>query len=148
MSEEIFKNPGDVIIQQLILYSPTQNKFISLNDYLVELNIYESIYSQVMTGSITLTDSKNLIRDFPLIGEEILFVDFRTPTFDADSNFSKLFRVYSITDLTYAKDGSTKVYQLNFSSVEAFKCIHNPIYRSFEGKPEEIIAQIFLEYLL
>ena len=37
--------------------------------------------------------------------------------FDADSNFSKLFRVYSITDLNYAKDGSTKLYQLNFSSV-------------------------------
>ena len=147
MSEEIFKNPGDVIINQLILYSPTQNKFISLNDYLVELTANSNIYSQVMTGSITLTDSKNLIRDFPLIGEEILFVDFRTPTFDANSNFSKLFRVYSITNLSYAKDGSTKVYQLNFSSIEAFKSLHNPMYRSFEGKPEEIITQIYLEYL-
>ena len=102
MAEEILKKPGDILFNKLVLFSPNQNKYINLDDYLVEINIYENMLSSVMTGSITLADSRNLIKDFPLIGEEILYVDVKTPTLDAESNLDKIFRVYSITDKTKA----------------------------------------------
>ena len=148
MTIESFKFAGDVVMNSLTLASPNRSKFLNIKDYLVELNIYESIFTPGLTGTLTLTDSRNLIKLFPLIGEELLFVDFVTPGIDADRNITKVFRVYSISDKLYAKDGSTIIYQLHFSSVEIFKNIHNPIYRAFSGQPEIIIKQIYDEYLL
>lgn len=147
MAEEILKKPGDILFNKLVLFSPNQNKYINLDDYLVEINIYENMLSSVMSGSITLADSRNLIKDFPLIGEEILYVDVKTPTFDPENNLDKIFRVYSITDKSYSSDGATIIYQLNFTSLESFRSLYSPISRSFQGKPEEIISQIYKEYL-
>ena len=124
MTIESFKFAGDVVMNSLTLASPNRSKFLNIKDYLVELNIYESIFTPGLTGTLTLTDSRNLIKLFPLIGEELLFVDFVTPGIDADRNITKVFRVYSISDKLYAKDGSTIIYQLHFSSVEIFKNIH------------------------
>ena len=43
-----------------------------------ELNFYEDIYSPIVSGDITLTDTVGLIESFPIIGEEILEVSFST----------------------------------------------------------------------
>jgi len=43
-----------------------------------ELNLYEDIYSPIVSGDITLTDTVGLIESFPIIGEEILDVSFST----------------------------------------------------------------------
>jgi len=42
------------------------------------LNFYEDIYSPIVSGDITLTDTVGLIESFPIIGEEILDVSFST----------------------------------------------------------------------
>lgn len=147
MSEEIYKNSGDVLINQLTVYAPSRGKFLHVTDYLVELNIFESIFSPVITGTLTVTDSRNIIKDFPLIGEEYLYINFKTPAFKPEDNFAKLFRIYSISDKNYSSDGTSSVYQLSFSSIEAFNNLNNPIYKSFEGKPEDIIKEIYDSYL-
>ena len=147
MTQEIVQLPGSIQINDIVLASLDNAKYVSLTDYLVELNIYESIFAPGVTGTITLSDSRNLIREFPLIGEEILFVNVRTPALQEDLSIYKAFRIYSIDDKVYAKDGSTLLYQLSFSSIETFNDVLNPIYRSFNGKPEEIITQIYFDYL-
>jgi hypothetical protein len=43
-----------------------------------ELNFYEDIYSPIVSGDITLTDTIGMIESFPIIGEEILDVSFST----------------------------------------------------------------------
>ncbi len=43
-----------------------------------ELNFYEDIYSPIVSGDITLTDTVGPIESFPIIGEEILDVSFST----------------------------------------------------------------------
>lgn len=147
MAEETVLVPGSVQINDIILASLDNAKYVNLTDYLIELNIYESIFTPVISGTITLTDSRNLIREFPLIGEEILFINVKTPLISDEMGIYKAFRIYSINDKTYAKDGSTLIYQLGFSSIEAFNDILNPIYKSFKGKPEDIVSQIYFDYL-
>lgn len=78
MNDEILQSPGDVRIKRLILVSAV-GKFINVLDYLVELNIYESIFKPGLSGTLTLGDSRNLIKDFPILGEELLIVEFTTP---------------------------------------------------------------------
>ena len=43
-----------------------------------ELNLYEDIYSPIISGDITLTDTVGLIESFPIIGEEIFELSFST----------------------------------------------------------------------
>jgi hypothetical protein len=43
-----------------------------------ELNLYEDIYSPIISGDITLTDTIGMIESFPIIGEEILEISFST----------------------------------------------------------------------
>ena len=80
------QTPGEISIEELLLITNTQ-KSISLLDYLVELNIYESIFSNVMNGEIILSDSANLIKYFPITGEEYLSVRLRTPGFNDDKKY-------------------------------------------------------------
>jgi len=146
--EEILDSPGQVQIDNLVLISFKKQKYLDLTDYLIELNLYESIFSPTVTGDITLSDSRNLIREFALLGEEFISISIRTPTLSSDRSISKIFRVYSLEDKKYAKDGSTLVYRMNFISLEAFQDLLNPIYKSFRGKPENIVTRIYEDYLI
>ena len=88
-TQDGIQSPGEVSIEELILVA--NGKFIPLNDYLVELNIFESIFSNVMTGDILLSDSRNIVRYLPIIGEEYLIVKLQTPSLN--SQIYKTFRV-------------------------------------------------------
>jgi len=109
---------------------------------------FESIFNPFVTGEILLTDSRNLIRAFGLVGGEYLSVTLRTPTFSSDKGISKIFKISSLEDKTYIKDGGTLIYKLTFTSIEMFQDLLNPIYRAYEGKPEEIIKNLYEEYLM
>ena len=72
---------GSVEIVELKLIGST-GTIVDLKDFLVELNIYEDIFSSTLYGDIVLSDSRNIIEFLPIIGEEYINVHFQTPTFD------------------------------------------------------------------
>lgn len=148
MEEEILEAPGQVLLDNLVLISFKTGNYLQIQDYLVEMNIYESIFSPTVSGEIILTDSRNLIKDFALLGDEYLSVTVRTPTLSTERSISKIFRIYALEDKRYAKDGGTLLYKLSFASIESFHDLLNPIYRAFEGKPEEIVSNIYHQYLV
>ena len=145
MAEELLQSPGQVNISELILFSA--GKRLDLIDFLIELNLYESMFNPVVSGTLTLSDSTNLLSLFPLIGEEFIFINVVTPSLNDGQRIFKTFKVYSIANKAYAKDGSTIIYELNIVSTEAFNDTLNPIFKAFQGTPEEIINNIFVNYL-
>ena len=147
MLEEVLQTPGEVVIQNLALVSFTQGKYVDLTDYLIELNIYESIFTPGVSGTVTVSDSRNLAEEFALLGEEYLIVTLKTPSLPDEDAISKAFKVYGLEDKKYFNDGSTLVYQLNFASIETFNDVLNPIYKGFEGSPEELVTQIYVDYM-
>lgn len=146
-TQEILDSPGQVQIDNLVLISFKKQSYLNLTDYLVELNLYEDIFRETISGDIVLSDSRNLINAFGMVGEEYISLTIRTPTFSSDKSISKIFKVHALKDKMYAKDGSTLVYKLSFMSLEMFQNVLNPIYKAFSGKPEEIIAKIYQDYL-
>lgn len=148
-TQDGLQTPGEVSLDQLLLIS-SQGVTISLLDYFIELNIYESIYSSVVTGEIVLSDSANLIRYFPITGEESLIIKAITPGFTSPSSefmISKTFRVFSIEDRIMARDQNTQIYKLKFISQEAVVDSANPIFKPFKGKIGEVVNTIFDSYL-
>ena len=91
-----------------------------------ELNFYEDIYSPIVSGDITLTDTVGLIESFPIIGEEILEVSFSTagaslppttgpsttstpPVSEAPKQVMNRFRVYKVDPPVQVTDNSRTI---------------------------------------
>ena len=147
-AQEGLQTPGEVSLEELILVSPSGTT-ISLLDYFIELNIYESIFSNVLTGEIVISDSANLIRHFPIIGEESLIITAKTPGFPATAKYiiSKTFRVFSVEDRVLARDQNTQVYKIKFISQEALIDSATPLFKPFKGKINEVVSKIFNTYI-
>ena len=67
--------PGQVDLKFLKIIS-TNGLVVDLNDYLIELNLYEDIFSNFLHGQIMISDSRNLLSRLPIIGEEFLVLSY------------------------------------------------------------------------
>lgn len=138
---------GSVEIVELNLISTTGTIF-DLKDFLVELNLYEDIFSTNLYGDILLSDSRNLIDIVPILGEEYINVEFVTPSFKEAGHFiKKTFRVFKVSNRKIVRDNNTQLFTLHFASVELFFDITLPLFKSFQGRISEVVSEIYLDYL-
>lgn len=135
---------GNIDIEVLRLLSST-NVFVDLNDYLIELNIFEDLFSPTLHGTIMLSDSRNLPLNLFITGQELLMVKLTTPTLGV--SIEKTFRVFSITDRVFVRDTNTQTYILHFCSQEAVLDSLIPIYQPFDGKITDVVSDIYTKYL-
>jgi hypothetical protein len=121
---------------------------IDITNMVREINIYESIYSNGIDGSIDIIDSREMIQFLPIIGEETLEVDIILPGTDSSSNFIfKDFRIFRITDRTI-KSHKVQNYKLWFSSKEKIINLEKRVCKSYKSQTsEDIVKSIFDEYL-
>lgn len=145
-SESGIQRAGDVVIEQLLLIS-TNNTSFDLTEFLIELNIYEDMFSSYLKGNIVISDSLNLIEKAPLIGEELLLVRVKTPTFSGADVIQKTFKVFKISDRNVVRDNNTQTFVLHFASIELFYDILLPLFLPFEGKVHEVAVKIFEEFI-
>ena len=57
-----------------------------ISGIIVEINIFESIFSNALTGSIILTDTNNLTDNMPIIGQEYISMKISTPGLEGQEN--------------------------------------------------------------
>lgn len=144
MDKEGLQKAGSVQIEELKLYT-AKEIIIDLTEFLVELNIYEDMFSSHLCGNIVLSDSRNLLEHGPIIGEEFLNVTVRTPTFP--EAIKKTFRVFKVDNRQIVRDNNTQMFTLHFASIELFFDILLPLYVPFEGPIHEVVGNIFLDYI-
>lgn len=140
-----FQTAGAVDIQVLSLVSGN-GTHIDIRDYLSEINIYEDIFSPSLYGTLLLVDSRNLIKEMPIVGDEYLVVKIKTPS--TNSFISKTFRVYSVTNREIVRDLNTQTYLLHFISKEAIVDTVKPLFRSFTGRISDVVKSIFDKYIV
>lgn len=144
MADDSVQKAGSVKITELKLIS-NNNSVWDLTDFLVELNIYEDMFSSCLYGNMVLSDSRNLIENVPLIGEEFVIVKVQTPTFD--SRIAKTFRVFKISDRNIVRDNNTQIFTIHFASIELFYDILLPLFVPFEGNITDVAGEIFSNYI-
>jgi hypothetical protein len=118
---------------------------LDVKDYLVELNIYEDIFSNFLTGDLLISDSRNLTKELPILGEEFLVIRLKTPSIEETIN--RFFRIYGISDRIITKDHNTQIYRLKFTSIEAITDSLIPLHNSFVGRIDEVVNKIYDTYL-
>lgn len=145
---------GDYELLQLRLESPkiyndNDNeplyKTKELNFVYTNFSIYEDIYSNCLTGKIGILDSNHLLTDFPIIGEEYIYITFRS--LNTQIAIQLKMRVYGITDIERINE-NTNIYTLLLTSDVSIKNLKTIISRSFHsGSLSNIVSYICEKYL-
>lgn len=154
---DIISKPGDVIITTLDLNVVSSEDSLDLKPFLMEINLYEDIFSPTLHGSVIIRDSLNLIGRLPIIGDEVLTMDIQTPwkelggysksdlgTFDPINKIQKSFSVYAVKNRKLNNDRE-QYYELLFCSLEASTDNVVKLCQKYEGTTDEIAAKIFDE---
>ena len=143
---DTMNKPGDVSIDEITLKSYT-GFTMSLKGLFENFVIYEDIFSNCMSGSITLIDSMNMAKNFSIIGAETLTITYRTPL-RGNSPVRLVFRTYKISVLTEIAQESAQMIRIEFVSHQAIKSMQSKISKSYVHMPvSKMVSSIFDEYL-
>ena len=108
------------------------------------ISIHETIESPLMCGTITVSDSKNFINDYPIQGGETIEMEFKTTFSDIPIEYS--FVISRITN-RHIKN-KTQAYTLLLVSPEFLINESIRVQDPLEGNPETIVQKMLgKEYL-
>ena len=140
MSE--IKYAGEVELTKLVLIS-SSGVAIDLTEVVININMYESVFSHAMSGSVLIGDTNNLSVNLPIIGQEYLSVKLNTPSLDDNAiDYSEnVFVVYKIK--AREADGQMQVLELQFTSPEMLKSNRIRISKSYTDTIDNITEDIF-----
>jgi hypothetical protein len=100
-----------------------------------------------MSGSITLIDSMNIVKNFPIIGAETLTIIYRTPM-GGGQPVKLVFRTYKISVLTETAQESAQMVRIEFVATQAIKSMQSKVSKSYRNMPvSKMVTNIFDEYL-
>ena len=146
IDKEILTNPGDVMLEKCEIESITGDRF-NIIDILSEINIYEDLFSNGVTGDVFIVDSVNLINMAPIIGQEIIRIKFKTPVIDPDPIRELTFHIYKISK-RMKKNDRTQGYVLHFASPATIRNQLVKVGRTISGQiSNEPVLKIIQEDL-
>ena len=145
---------GDYRLDGIILHNhqnegiDVEDRGIDIQKLVVEMNIFESIYKNSITGSLVIADSINLIAKLPIQGTERLSFKLSTPgsadqghNVDCSEKTGNPMHIYKLTNKQQINEG-TQVYTLHFCSREFLRNIRTKVSESFSGRIDQMVYKI------
>ena len=133
---------GDLELRNVWLVDSSRStpKRYNIWAMMVELNVFEDIFSPSISGSMVLVEAFNLISGIPILGDEIIVLEYTTPTLPKEEVINKEFY---ITKVGQRVSGDKKnVYELHFTSREAVLDLTTRISRAYSGNAHDIVKNI------
>ena len=131
---------GEYKLEECNLLSST-GVLARLDSNVIEINIYENIFTNSLQLSLVLVDQNNLIMNMPVVGQEFVSLKLSTPgvgTFDFTENVFSVYKVASRQDLS----SGTQIYELQLISPETLRNNRTRISKSYTGLTSEIVEKI------
>ena len=141
---------GDYKLDNVFLHNHL-GEITDIKGVMIELNIFESIYSNALTGSIVIADAQNLIGKLQINGTERISFKLSTPgtsdkrsIVDASVETGHPFHIYKITDRRQINQGSL-VYTLHFGSREFMRNLRTKVSQAYDGRLDMSVLQILTD---
>ena len=137
------KRAGDFTVDdcRLILSSGIE---LDISGVLLEVQLYESIDTSAVTGTVSFANTDGLSNSGPIIGQEYLKLKIRTPTFTNEENiidFSE--NVLHVTNVTVSQIGNKgELILMNVITSEAVRNQGAVVSRSVEGTYDEFVRAL------
>jgi hypothetical protein len=141
---------GDYKLDHVFLHNH-KGDVVDIKKVMVELNIFESIYKNALTGSIVIADAQNLISKLEIHGTERISFTLSTPgamgdrsVVNASVETGHPFHVYKITDRKQIAPG-TLLYTLHFGSREFMRNMRTKVSQAYEGRLDTAVLKILTD---
>jgi len=135
----------DYFLQSAVIVSST-GLTTDIRFILEELNIYETMVGDVVTGDVVLNDSLSHIMHLPLTGFEYLVVTFDKPQ-PYSNPIQRVFRIHKISKRGLVQD-KNESYLVHFCSEEKILNHQYLVSKSYKGKLiSDIVTDIYQNYL-
>lgn len=137
---ETIRFAGDVNIENISVVTSrgmTQN----ITNQVINIEIYEDLFSPFMTGLVTVRDSLDFVNLLPFIGEEFLDVSIHTPTLEKKYHINQQFYIFKISDRMISGD-RTAFYQLFICSKEMIADANKQISKVYSGLVSDIAKEL------
>ncbi len=151
-TDEFLEVGGDYILRNLILHNYYGEK-TNILPIVQELNIYESIYNNAITGTLVIGDTKNQIARLRLQGLERISFKVTTPgqtglkdSIDFSEETGDPLHVYKITDRRMVNQ-NLMTYTIHFASREFMRNTRLKVSQSFTGTLDQMVHEITKDYL-
>lgn len=132
--------PGDVNIKQFTISNKTLSASLNAIDQLVAADIWEDVSKPSMFATFTFQDGINLLKNFPIIGEETITIEIQTPGISKPTVF--VFRVFEIANVATDPNGKGTVYTLRCVSEEHLRNGAATVLDSQTGTVDNMITHI------
>lgn len=144
VNPNFLSEPGDVITEQ-ILITDSEGNTIDIRNFTMGVVLYEDVFSNVLTGTITIVDAANLIGTIPFKGAEYLTISFRTPSFK--EKISKSFFITKLDNRFFNATDKQAVYVLHFMSIEGQRDNNQAVFNKFSEPTSNIVRKVYDKYL-
>jgi hypothetical protein len=104
---------------------------------MLELTIQEDMTKNSITGAVFVSDTLNLIKNVPIIGNETLRISYRTPTTES---VVREFQIYKISKRVAPTGTGVMTYSLLFASKEFFSSLSSQFSKAFQNIPYSTMA--------
>ena len=122
---------GEYEIEEIRLFSSSGN-IIPLNGLMMQLSLFENIFSPTMSGQITLLDTNSIVLNLPIIGQEYLSFKIKTASLGDEGGdpygnkgiidyTENVFSIYKID--ARIMEGQSEVIILHFTSSEMMRSV-------------------------
>ena len=141
---------GDYDLKNIFLHNHF-GEVIDIKNLVQEMNIYESIYKNALTGSVVIIDAQNLIAKLEIQGTERISFKLSTPgaiddrsIINASESTGHPFHVYKITDRKQLAPG-TLLYTLHFGSREFMRNLRTKVSQAYDGRLDMSVLNILTD---
>ena len=131
---------GELNLTKVWLHDTKRQTKINLFLSFLEIDVYESIFSPCLSGTVTIVDGFNLISNLPILGDELLELEYDSPTLNAP--VIKTFAVTKVESIETAGDKKLS-YVLHFVSPEAVLDLRSKVSKAFYGNSSDVVKQAY-----
>lgn len=139
--DNIIRFAGDITVKEVVITSTVSGFSMDVSNLVIGINVYEDLFSPFVSGTLIINDSLDLMNNFPFIGEEMVYINMYTPTFEntgkSYDTIQQMFYIYKASNRQYRAERNV-VYELHFISQEASADVNVRISKGFEGKISDI----------
>jgi hypothetical protein len=129
------------------LVTSMQGGVVPLFGSLVELNLFEDIYSPTITGKVVVSDALGIIGNFRLNGTEFIQIGLKKAA-QSESAIVRNFRVFSITNRSTNSNNAYESYVIEFCSEEFIFAEQYRISKAYKNTAiSDIITDILVNYV-
>lgn len=135
-------SPGDVSISAIVLTG--QKGSVDLTNLLQMLTIYEDCTLPGMNCEAVVLDDSDLNSVLPLIGEEVLYVNFSTPSL---GSFTHSFYITTMTDANPVSSLKSKAFMITGVATEVLAHKTTLVNKSYNTNCSDMVKDIFQKFL-